>query len=51
MISIQDVYKMDKNSKSILTERYGTWDQKKGLKVFEPDIYKRRSNFNGFQLK
>ena len=46
-----DVYKIDEKSKHILQEKYGIWDAKKGMKVFEPSILKRRANFHGHQFK
>ena len=50
-MSIQDVYKTDEHSKMIHVEDYGQWEVKKGMKVFEPNIFKRRSNFHGHEFK
>ena len=50
-LQIRDVYKISKDSEIILQEKYGVWTPFKGMKIFEPDILKRRSNFHGHQLK
>ena len=50
-MTIKDIYKIDKNLEKIQIEEYGRWDAMKGISVFEPNIFKRRSNFHGHQFK
>ena len=50
-LQISDVYKISKDSELILQGKYGVWIPFKGMKTFEPNILKRRSNFHGHQLK
>ena len=49
--TIQDVYKMSPTSEDVVTLKYGSWDLQNGISVSERIIWKRRSNFNGFQIK
>ena len=50
-MAIKDIYKIDNNSEKIQVEEYGQWDAMKGITGFEPNIFKRRSNFHGHQFK
>ena len=50
-MAIKDIYKIDKDSDKIQIQEYGQWDAMKGITVFEPDIFNRRSNFHGHQFK
>ena len=50
-MEIQEVYKIDEDSETISTGTYGHWDSMKALKIYEPSILKRRSNFYGHEFK
>ena len=50
-ISIQDIYRIDERSKSVIKTKYGHWDPKNGLNIVEPELSKRRSNLFGHELK
>lgn len=50
-ITIRDIYKIDENSKEIATVNYGVWTPNKGLRIVEPNVWIRRSNFKGHQLR
>ena len=50
-IVIHDVYKTETNSKTILNVLYGKWDSNSNLSVIEPDIWKRRSDLHGHNLR
>ena len=47
-ITIQELYKIDTQSETVLDMKYGEWIPKKGITVFESNVFKRRSNFHGF---
>ena len=49
--TIEDVYKMNPNSDSVLTVEYGSWKRQTGISVSERIIWKRRSNFNGYNIR
>ena len=48
---IFDEYKIDQNSNLVLSTQYGDWDPVYGLTVYEENIWKRRSNLQGYPLK
>ena len=50
-ILIQDIYKIDEHSKSVIRTKFGHWDPKKGLNIVEPEMSKRRSDLLGNELK
>ena len=50
-VFIQDIYKMDEDSEMHYTARYGVWDSKRGISVFETSISKRRSDLQGHEFK
>ena len=51
LLSIRDIYKIDERLEMIYKEKYGQWDVKKGLKVYQPSIFRRRSNFHGHEFR
>ena len=51
IMSIQDIYKIDKKSEILQSARYGQWDGWKGITILEPSIWKRRSSFHGQEFK
>ena len=48
---IQDVYKIDKNSRRIDYQEYGRWNPIDGMQVQMKNIWLRRANMKGYQLK
>ena len=50
-IAIHDIYKTETNSKRILKVPYGKWDSNSNLSVIEPDMWKRRSDLQGHNLR
>ena len=48
---IFDEYKIDEFSNRIFSTRYGEWDPIHGLKIFEKNIWKRRSNLMGHHFR
>ena len=46
-----DVYKMNEESENVIRVSYGRWNKKTGLSIFERSIFKRRSNFQGHELR
>ena len=48
---IHDVYKIDKDSGSVDTLEYGRWSPTKDIDVPVKSIWRRRSDFKGFELK
>ena len=51
MIRVQDVYKVSEDSATILKADYGQWQPKSSMTVFEEDIWKRRSDFQGKTIR
>ena len=49
--SIHDVYKIKESAGKAEIVEYGNWDIDNGISVKETNIWKRRSNLNGHQIK
>ena len=50
-IKITDIYKFDEKMEDTVKVEYGNWDSIHGLTVYEPNIWKRRSNFHGYHFR
>ena len=50
-IEINEIYKIEEESHKICHAAYGQWEPSNGLKLFEPSLTKRRSNFHNHRLK
>ena len=48
---IFDEYKIDEYSNFITSAKYGEWDPRAGLTVYEENIWKRRSNLKGHHIR
>ena len=51
VISVQDIYKIDKDSQKIDYVEYGRWNHRDGMQVQKENIWMRRANMKGHQLK
>ena len=50
-ISIYDVYKIDKNFEDVQATALGEWNELHGLRIYEKNMWKRRSNMNGYTIR
>ena len=50
-MSVQDVYKIDKDSQKLDNVEYGQWNRRDGMQVQKENIWMRRANMKGHQLK
>ena len=50
-VSVQDIYKIDKDSQKIDNVEYGRWNRRDGMQVERENIWMRRANMKGHQLK
>ena len=50
-MSVQDVYKIDKDSQKIDNVEYGLWNRRDGMQVQKENTWTRRANMKGHQLK
>ena len=48
---IHDIYKIDELSDVVMSVKYGEWNRNTGLTVHQPNIWRRRANFQGFNIK
>ena len=48
---IHDVYKIDQQAENIETVRYGKWKKKIGLTIYDRNIWKRRSDLKGYNIR
>ena len=48
---IYDVYKVNENSEDVKTATYGYWERQTGLMIIEKNIWKRRHNLLGHQIR
>ena len=48
---IYDIYKIDEYSENVEVIKSGEWNTSEGLKLFEENIWKRRSNMMGHKLR
>ena len=51
VIKISDIYKLDEKMEETLKVEYGHWNSSQGLIAYEPNIWKRRSNMHGYNLR
>ena len=50
-IKVEDIYKIDEQKEELLRADYGLWDTFNGMVTYEPNIFRRRSNFHGHVLR
>ena len=50
-ITVQDVYKTEINSNNILKAMYGEWNSESKFSIIEQDIWKRRADLQGHNLR
>ena len=48
---ITDIYKLNEGFAETVRVRYGNWSSINGLIAYEPNIWKRRSNFRGYNFR
>ena len=48
---IYDVYKVHENSDDVKTAAYGYWERQTGLMIIQKNIWKRRHNLSGHQIR
>ena len=48
---IYDIYKIDENSQEVETREFAEWNPLQGLKILEPNMWKRRSNMKGHHIR
>ena len=48
---IHDIYKIDELSDDVMNVKYGEWNKDTGLVVNHTNIWKRRSNFLGYNIE
>jgi hypothetical protein len=48
---IFDEYKLHEHADKLMIVEYGEWDPNEGMTVYEEDIWKRRSNLKGHQIR
>ena len=51
VIKISDIYKFNERMEETIKVEYGNWNSVDGLTVYEPNIWKRRSNFQGYKFR
>ena len=50
-LEVYDVYKVNENSEDVKTATYGYWERQKGLMIIEKNIWRRRHNLLGHQIR
>ena len=51
VIKITDIYKLDEILEETMRVEYGHWNFIDGLIIYEPNIWKRRSNLQGHHFR
>ena len=51
IININDIYKITSNEKEVRTVNYGRWVSGQGITAFKWNIWERRSDFKGHNLR
>ena len=50
-MNIQEHYKIDEQAENIISLNYGQWDSWRGITIVEPNIWKRRSDLQGYNFR
>ena len=48
---IHDMYKIDGLDNNVMTAKYGEWKSDVGLRVLQSNIWRRRADFKGRQIR
>ena len=51
VFKISDIYKFDEKMEETMKVKYGHWNSSNGIITYEPNIWKRRSNMHGYNLR
>ena len=50
-LEIRDIYKVDEYAETVLMVDYGQWNPRTGLTILEENIWRRRSNLQGNNIR
>ena len=50
-MNIREHYKIDEQAENIISLNYGQWDSWRGITIVEPNIWKRRSDLQGYNFR
>ena len=50
-LNIRDIYKVDQYAETVLVVDYGQWDPATGVTILEENIWRRRSNLQGNNIR
>ena len=45
------MYKIDESESNVMSAKYGEWKSDVGLTVFQRNVWRRRANFKGHEIR